>query len=200
MVCRLIQPRELFGPPARMEELREAWRRNDGLPVVGIHPLGRPTFAELFARCAPNAINIICNADIYFRVEAIERIVGYYESLSVEARPLHALALSRWDVGDDGTASLWDHRDSQDAWVVYGAPPPMSCDYQMGVPGCDNRLLHIMREAGLTVTNPSRTIHAMHLHRHPHRSYINGNASSGRGGKKLVRIPPPYAFAEPCYA
>ena len=66
METNLIQSRELFGPPDRQEELREVWKRNEGLFDHYTHPEGRPTFGELFRMCKPGMLNVIANSDIYF--------------------------------------------------------------------------------------------------------------------------------------
>lgn len=185
MELHLIQSHELFGPPERQEELKECWRRNEGLFDHYTHPEGRPTFSELFAQCKPGVVNIIANADIYF-----ERLAHYPE-------PGQVWALSRWDVDPTGMAMLWNHLDSQDAWIVSGGPHSVDASFTMGIPGCDNALIHALRMEGFVVTNPSKTIRAYHLHLSHYRSYLDGGQGQGRGGVKIERVPAPYGFAYP---
>ena len=182
----LIQSRELFGPPERQAELRQVWAKNDALFPFQTHPEGRPSFAELFLMCKPRMLNVITNADIYF------------EELPIHPfSPSEVFALSRWDVRPDGQAYLWDHGDSQDTYVIYGGPHYIRADFPQGVAGCDNRLLHVLRTAGYTVTNPSKTIKTYHLHNVAWRSYLVDPNGKARGQDKIERIPGPYAFCKP---
>ena len=184
MHLHLIQSREFFGPPERHSDLHACWHLNDKVFTDQTHPKGRPTFAELFELCKPDAVNVIANADIYFT------------ELEHQPPPGEVWALSRWDI-TDGIPVLWDHLDSQDAWIVTGRTPPIDAPYPMGVPGCDNALIYALRMAGLTVRNPSKTIRAYHLHLSQYRSYLEGGEGKGRGGVKAYRITPPYGFAKP---
>ena len=186
MKLHLIQPRELFGPEERECELLYCWFINDRIWDKVTAPEGRPTFTEMFRMCKPDMINVIANSDIYFD-DTIREPIGANE----------VRALSRWDIQADGSAKLWDHQDSQDAWIVYGGPHEVDAPFTMGTPGCDNKLLWILREAGWRVTNPSKTIKAYHLHLVDFRSYLSGESGKARGGAKLYRLPPPYAFCKP---
>jgi hypothetical protein len=65
MTLHLIQPRELYGPPERQEELSVAWCLNDAFFDLVTVPDGRPSFTQMFALCRPDAINVIANSDIH---------------------------------------------------------------------------------------------------------------------------------------
>ncbi len=198
MTLHLIQPRELFGPPERWEELCACWDKNAAVFDEVTIAAGRPTFAELFALCKPGAINVICNSDIYFdsSIAICERIA-----------PGQCFALSRWDVKPDGSAELWDHADSQDAWVFdgkpegintrYNRPDGITADISLGVPGCDNAIAHRIKQAGYELLNPSRTIKAFHLHNVQWRSYLHDPKGRARGGNKIERIPPQNNLGKP---
>lgn len=195
----LIQPRSLFGPSERQAELLTCWRKTDeqGLFDYLAHPEGRPTFTELFGMCMPGMVNVIANSDIFF------------DSTIHFAKPTesHCYALSRWDVNTDGGIALWDHLDSQDVWIFWGKPPEMDLTYTNakgetkdiapGIAGCDNRLVYLLQQAGVIVTNPSKTIKAFHLHNVQWRSYLLDPEGKARGGDKIERIPAPYGFAKP---
>ena len=71
------------------------------------------------------------------------------------------------------------------------------CTVLPGVAGCDNRLVYLLQQAGMIVTNPSRTIKCYHLHNVQWRSYLFDAAGVARGGDKIERIPGPYGFAKP---
>lgn len=188
----LIQSQELFGPEERRAELRECWLRNKGLFDDVTHPEGRPAFTELFAMCKPDRVNFIANSDIFFDAFGIRAAAD-----SISHGTMYAL--SRHDVDAQGNATLWDHADSQDAWIVMGGPHKVDAPFTMGVAGCDNALVHILRTAGFTVLNPSRTIAAYHLHNVQWRSYLVNPGGTARGGDKIERIPPPYGFAKPTH-
>ena len=88
MMTHLIQSHDLFGPPERQDELRECWRRNEGIFDCNTHPEGRLTFTELFALCNPGMVNVLCNSDIYF-----EDVSRFNEA-------------ECWEFGPEGLASL----------------------------------------------------------------------------------------------
>lgn len=184
----LIQPRELFGPPERQEELKECWRRNEGVFDEYTLPEGRPTFNEMFRLCKPETINVLANSDIYFERWDVGEM---HRACAPDVRRF-VLVLSRWDVKPDGTAIHHDHRDSQDVWVFLGQPEGIDAPFTMGNPGCDNALAWLIKQAGYAVINPSKTIRTYHLHNVPWRSY-----GEGRGMPKMHRISPPYELV-PC--
>ena len=179
----LIQPRELYGPKERKIELLYCWNMNAKIfgRVTSIN--GRPTFGEMFTMCKPDHINVIANSDIYFD-ETLKAAQGIKIG--------EVYALSRWDkVGGDLVP--YHRRDSQDAWIIYGQPERIPAPYQMGVPGVDNVLVNVLRSYGYKVTNPCKSIRAIHVHESGYRTY-----GEGRGKPKPYRYAPPYDFAEPC--
>jgi hypothetical protein len=138
----------------------------------------RVTYADLFAYANEHLhgrLVAIANADIYFD-EGLARLdaVDLADTL---------LCLSRWDVQHDGSASLFEHGESQDAWIFDAPIRPFPCDFPLGVPGCENRLAWEAAAAGLTVVNPARSLRAFHLHltevrRYSEHERINGDVRS----------------------
>lgn len=191
MQVRLIQPRELFGPPERQEELKRCWSLNDGLFDSYALPEGRPTFSELFELCEADTINVVANSDLYYGPEFVKLLKKNPPT------PKMCYALSRWDVDTTGSATLWNNHDSQDSFIFQGKPL-IDAPFTQGRGGCDNRLVWLLEEAGYTVLNPSKTLKSYHLHLVDYRSYITGEKGPGRGGQKVDRIPGPYGFAKPC--
>ncbi len=204
----LIQSHDLFGPPERQDELLKCWHLNEGLFDHYTHPEGRLTFAQLFTLCKPGMVNVITNSDMYFDADTLRHFAAFPQDEK------HCWALSRWDAKEDGSSALWDHRDSQDVYVVYGGPHIIDAHtalaradnapdtlfehpFTQGEAGCDNRLLHVLQEHGFVVTNPSRTVRTYHLHLSNYRSYVKVGQESGRGASKMVRIQPPWAFCAP---
>jgi hypothetical protein len=164
----------------RSAELAECLRRNcenpcvdevhvlledDGVPGLD-HPKLRTirhgrrlTFRDAFAYASAHLRGkrvILANTDIYFD-RSLARLEGY---------PLanRLLCLSRWDVKPDGSSSYFDFGHSQDAWIFESPLREFSCNWHLGIPGCDNRLTYEAEQAGLEVLNPSRSIRAHHLH------------------------------------
>ena len=80
----------------------------------------------------------------------------------------------------------FDRKDSQDVWVFNGLVKANIGDYYLGIAGCDNKLAFELKTARYTVLNPSKTIHAIHLHSSNYRTY---------DPKKTV--PQPYHFIFP---
>ncbi len=125
----------------------------------------RLTFKEMFKLCKdyPKDINIIANSDIYFD----ETILW---SRFIPNKTVYAL--SRWDYKGNGNAVLFNRKDSQDVWIFDGVPSDkLIANYNLGVAGCDNRIAWELRTAGYNVLNPSKTIHAIHLHQSEYRTY-----------------------------
>jgi hypothetical protein len=125
---------------------------------------------------AADDISIIANSDIAFD-----------ESISLAEMTLgrdECYALARWEGKD-----LFDRNDSQDAWVFRGKLRPMRNDFPVGVPRCDNRLLHELRSAGYRVRNPAYAIKGTHVHAGQRTEYATGGESSW--------VAPPYEYLWP---
>jgi hypothetical protein len=135
---------------------------------------------------------VVANADIYFdsglaRLDAVD----LDDTL---------LCISRWDVHGDGSARLFEHGESQDAWIFDAPIRPFRADFPLGVPGCENRLAWEAANAGLTVHNPARSLRAHHLHlslvrRYTGRDRIHGRVLSVPAGFLGPARPAPVARA-----
>ncbi len=152
---------------------------------------GRPTFETFFSvarmKSEENDINIIANSDIFFD-ETIEKVKGMASN--------ECYALSRHDVSEfiesEHKSELYNHPDSQDAWIFKGKIKPIGyADFAMGVPGCDNRIAHEIKEAGYHISNPSKTIKAHHLHMNTERSYVKN------GQRTVAAVEAPYHLMWP---
>ena len=106
---------------------------------------------------------VIANADMYFD-DTLRRLEEYDLSGKL-------LCLSRWDVQKDGTTCFFDHPCSQDVWIFRAPIIDFFSDFHLGVLGCDNRLAWEAKQAGLEISNPSRSVHANHLHLSAIRRY-----------------------------
>jgi hypothetical protein len=134
----------------------------------------RLTYSHLFAYANLHLKGtgvIIANADIYFD-----------ETLALlEEEPLAGkmFCLSRWDEDAEGTSRHFDCPESQDAWIFEPPIPPIAADFYLGKPGCDNRLAYETERAGLVLLNPSRSLHARHLHNTAIRRYTESDRLQG---------------------
>ena len=140
----------------------------------------RPTYTDIFTLANainPSGINIIANADIYFDRKSIQKIEEFIS-------PQRCLALTRWDiVGKDKV--FYNRGDSQDVWAFKGAITAKG-DFQIGQPGCDNRIAYEIEKYGYEILNPSRTIRTYHLHQSGKRNYT-----------RATQVPPPYKMLPP---
>ena len=126
----------------------------------------RTTYRELFDHANRHLTGrraIIANADIYF-----DHTLARLNAVRLDGR---LACLSRWEVLEDGSAHLFEHPSSQDAWIFQVPVPAIACDFHLGLLGCDNRLAWEAQAAGLTVFNPGRSVRACHLHRSFVRRY-----------------------------
>ncbi len=152
----------------------------------------RPTFNHFFdlmslEGCA-DAINIVCNTDIFFQDLSVLKA----QFVNNPDRGNICLALSRWDYFPYANLHHHDTWDSQDTWCFYGIPRVRtSLEFTAGKAGCDNRLAHDIEQAGYNVINPSKTVMTYHYHVTGVRNYIDAN------GEVKERIPPPYKMVVP---
>lgn len=123
-----------------------------------------------------NDINIICNSDIFFD-KTIELIKNIKEK--------DFYALSRYD-WDNNLATFSNQSNSQDVWIFKGRAENINADFQLGKPGCDNRIAFEFKKAGYNVTNPSKSIKTYHVHSSNIRRYSEEEKIEGE-----------YLFVEP---
>ena len=146
---------------------------SDSFEVVNSAKLEFPEFTEV--------ISIVCNSDIYFLPDDVVEI-----KKTLSSRNLF-LALSRWEVLENGKHKLHDAHDSQDSWIFLDEIKPGFYDYPFGIPGCDNRIAYELEKAGYKVINPSYSIRSFHLHLTNYRNYND----------ETPKIQPPYGYVKP---
>ena len=193
--------------PQRAAEYREALRRNvanehiecirllieDGTSAELLRARGEPydnakvqiasqgkrlTFDALFSMAERDWSGypvIMANADIAF-----DDTLAMLEDVALQGS---LLCLSRWNESADGRLDHFDAPNSQDAWIFEPPLPAIACAFELGTPGCDNRLAHEASRAGLRVLNPSRSLRSAHLHNSQVRNYT-----------QRQRLPGPYRF------
>jgi len=195
----------------RKREIEYCLRKNEDNPnidnVVILNRNRYCTFGDFIREMAnfPQDINIIANVDVYFddTIKLAESIKGG-----------ECFALTRWELVN-GRVIDFNARHgrpsppewSQDAWVFRGSIVPNKYDtvkalnqnarmteiipFSLGIPGCDNKFAALLKEQGIKVTNPSKSIKAIHVHKESKRYYPAYQILSGikpHGSVKQVEL------------
>jgi hypothetical protein len=147
----------------------------------------RPTYQDFInhinTHTGEEDIHIISNTDIYF-----DKHIGVLQRLNLKNT---CLTLSRWDTTESKQPKLYNHNDSQDVWIFKGPiHQDLNADFPLGVPRCDNRLLHEIERAGYTVLNPAFSIKSYHIHK-GQRALVYTEDDN------VYKIPPPYRYKHP---
>ena len=147
----------------------------------------RPTYQDFInyinANSSPDDFHIIANTDIYFdkNIEVL-KIINLKDT---------CLALSRWDTTETKKPKLYNHNDSQDAWIFIGPiKHSLQANFPLGVPRCDNKLLFVLQKAGYSVLNPAFSIKAFHIHK-GQRALVYTEDDNN------YNIKPPYGYLYP---
>jgi hypothetical protein len=148
----------------------------------------RPTYQDFFTWinevASHSDYSIIANSDIAFTPS-----ISTIKIFDWEKRPL-CLSLSRWDVDTSGTAKLFEHGDSQDAWVFKGKVCGVKSNFPLGVYDCDNKIAWELEQAGYHVINPCYAVRTYHHHQCGFRSYETTPPPD-------YGIRPPFRYVEP---
>ena len=158
----------------------------------------RPSFNDFFKishlqQFEKNEENLffIINSDIYF--DDLNVVEKFYSEIQDKKNTV--LALSRWDILDDGSASLVERIDSQDVWIFYNKIEfLLPEDFSIGIAGCDNALAYQLYKKNYNILNPSDTIKAYHYHLSNIRRYIKKDSIVHKAfiGNEEKRIKGPY--------
>lgn len=162
-------------------ESGEDYVRNLNSKIEVISLINRPRFGDLikFANTLErDTIKIIANTDIYFNASL---------KFALSLKNNQVYCLGRWDVKDSGEINFYPNFKSQDAWIFRDILPENIGNYCMGIPGCDNRLAHELKDNGFNILNPSLSIQAIHLHKTGLRNYK----------KSIDKIVGPYSYPLP---
>ena len=136
----------------------------------------RLKFKDVFVYLRENQIkgyHVIINSDICFdetianlRVTDIHKEKKMFAQLRFEYNPR-----------DIQQSSIFGPRfDSQDTWIFHSNfAIPQKCEkmfnFQFGVPGCDNKLIYLMKVLGYEVINDPAFIKTYHIHGSRERNY-----------------------------
>jgi hypothetical protein len=159
-ICLLCEPGE--SPPRKHKKLKIFW-------------CPRPTFKDFFSITSiipttntpeKDIVKVVANSDIFFdsTIELMKKI-----------QPYQCFALSRWETK---TRRLYNIDYSQDVWCFRDHISVDDCNFQLGLPGCDNRIAQIIADYDYEIFNPSKSIRCWHLHseetNHSGRNVVEG--------------------------
>ncbi len=173
--------------PVRQKEINECFYKNINNPYINLiiinsqERLKYSYYFDLLNKISSsNDINVIANGDIYF-----DETIKLLENLDSET----FFALSRWEVDRSNKIKHFNRADSQDTWAWRGKSKLINNNFNIGVPGCDNRLAYEANKAGYKVRNPSLDIKTYHLHISNLRNYDAKHRTNSIPGPYLTVTP-----------
>lgn len=133
---------------------------------------------------------ILINSDIFFD-ETIKNI--FVSGLSTKKSAFAQLRFEFNGIEELSKCKIFGPRyDSQDAWIIHSnfnvpIKHRKAFDFNLGKPGCDNKILYLLRVLGYTVYNSPYFIKCYHYHTSQIRNYNNSD---------LIKQPYIYMFPE----
>jgi len=144
---------------------------------------GRITYSDFFDLTAKyqDDINVLSNLDIYFNETILlAKGIGDNEAYALTRWELDGRSIIPFEIKHSGVKGKF----SQDVWIIKGKALPVNGNFNLGKPGCDNRIAYELSQH-YTVTNPSDKIQCIHKHKEEARNYtLKG------------KIMPPYLWVE----
>jgi hypothetical protein len=185
----------------RLQELQYCLRTNTSKPDIGyIHLLGerlysenelgvrsdkiiqtvigkRLRFQDVFSYIRTQGVHgfhILLNSDICFSDEGLQNLRG--SELSTHKK-MYALLRHEYISADLRKCPIFGPRfDSQDTWIFHSnfmiqADHESAFGFHFGQPGCDNKMVYLMRVLGYEVLNDPAFIPTFHVHSSKARNY-----------------------------
>ena len=120
---------------------------------------------------------VIANSDILFDA-TLENLL--YSDIHVSKKMFAQLRYELNPTNPSASAIFGPRYDSQDVWILhtnYGITPEQEPLFQfhMGIPGCDNHLVHLFTILGYEVINHPAFIKTVHYHTSQKRNYNPAN-------------------------
>ena len=140
----------------------------------------------------PGILSILVNSDIYLD-DTLLKLHGHLEEMRAAKT---FLALTRYNHVEGGLQLNENPHWTQDTWALVKDHQDMpsalyqEAAFELGQPGCDNKIAYIMHSYGYRVTNPCGSIRSVHMQADVARGY-DAKAS------KLIGI---HAFVHPTEA
>ena len=140
-------------------------------------------FSDLFAP-RRKGYTVVTNADIF-----LDDTIAHIRNSDLHcAKSMYALLRYEFTCPELHKCRVFGPRaDSADTWIVHSnhALPHQVFNFEMGRPGCDNKINYIFRMLGFDVYNDPKHIRTYHCHKGAERNYIH------------PAVPPPYMFSVP---
>lgn len=148
--------------------------------IVQVNIAKRLSYAEFFKYARETEIKgylILVNSDIFFDV-SLENLL--YSNISEKKK---MFALLRYEYINKKAKIFGPRYDSQDTWIFhsnYLTTPKQEkmFNFQLGKPGCDNKMVYLMHLLGYEVINDPDFIRSYHLHTSNVRNYTREDALS----------------------
>lgn len=122
-------------------------------------------------------LSILINTDMYL-TDSISHLIAQREKILSEKR---FIALSRYNPNYESNPEEFalnkDPHWTQDVWGVAKSAEPFpaallqEAAFELGQPGCDNKIAYVMHSYGFNVTNPCYSVKSIHLQADDGRSY-----------------------------
>jgi hypothetical protein len=133
----------------------------------------RIEYKDIFQFVKDNKINgyiIFINADIFLN-KTIDLI--RYSDIHLKKK---FIGLSRYDYSIFDEPKLFKRYDSQDTWILHSnfniqENQYKAFDFNFGMPGCDNKILYLMKILGYSIINDPLLIKTYHYHESEVRNY-----------------------------
>ncbi len=128
---------------------------------------GRLTYQKAFEYANTHLFGDICilsNSDIIF-----DESLMLFQAVDLTNK---FYAITRHNLQPDNSLIFNDANACQDVWVFKSPLKMFPSDFELGRPGCDNRIAWEAINSGLNVLNPCKIIRCKHLHLSNKRNYI----------------------------
>ena len=121
----------------------------------------------------PGTLSVLVNADIYLD-DTLIKLHGHLEEMRAAKC---FMALTRYNPVEGGLQLNSHPHWTQDTWAVVKDHQPMpqalyqEAAFELGQPGCDNKIAYVMHSYGYRVTNPCGQVRSIHLQADEGRAY-----------------------------
>jgi hypothetical protein len=118
-------------------------------------------------------LSLLINSDIYL-TESISHLLAHRQALAQQKR---FIAITRYNPDQSNFTLNKDPHWCQDTWGVVKTSTPFptallqEAAFELGQPGCDNKIAYVMHSYGYSVTNPCYSVKTVHLQADDGRSY-----------------------------
>lgn len=197
LICQYYVPKEKF----RRDEIDTCFRKNIENPLItkmlifferkedmallpDLPKIEKRFYAERLTygfwlketnKMPTGTLSLIINSDIYL-TESIAHLISNKEYLLKEKK---FVALTRYNPNTEGEGFVLNSNPhwTQDTWAIvkpeqgFSSALIQETSFELGQPGCDNKIVAVMHSYGFNVTNPCGTVHTIHLQADEKRSY-----------------------------